>query len=329
MRREGKSLQVYRHNEIEGTLQAGCVLALGSFDALHIAHQQLIRDAVQYGQEYGLTSGIFLFEQRPEKVLHPQKDTESLYSSEQRIHILETMGVDFAYFAVFNETMRHMSARQFACMLKSTFDVRQICVGFHYRFGYQGEGDAQMLVKLGDELGFGVKVLEPVKLDGELVSSTRVRSFIRQGDVVRAARLLGRLYTLGGEVEMDRGVGRQMQLPTANLKVDNSLVTPANGVYSTFAYLDEQRYDSITNVGVRPTFGLHRLSIETHLLNFEGNLYGRQLRLEFVDRLRGEIRFASKEELASQIAKDIERARKSLKGKKGPTCDKKDWEKWK
>lgn len=311
-------MRVYRQGEGFQKPAGGCVLALGSFDALHLAHQQLIQTVVSFGRKQGLASGVYLFERRPEKVLAPERDTQSLYDNQERIHILETMGVDFAYFAKFDEAMRHMDARQFATMLISVFDVRQVCVGFHYRFGYRGEGDARTLIALGAELGFGVQVLEPIRLDGDLISSTRVRECIRAGEVRQAARLLGRPYTFCGEVEADRGVGRGMQIPTANLVPDPELVHPANGVYATFACVDENRYRSITNVGVRPTFGLHQLRVETHLLDYKGDLYGKRLRLEFIERLRGEIRFESKEALKAQIVSDMEKVREILR--ENPRC---------
>lgn len=314
-------MRVYRQGDAIENLEDGCVMALGSFDALHIAHRQLICYAAQYGQRYHIPSGVFLFERRPENLLFPLRDNRSLYGHEERVRILSEMGVDFAYFAAFDETMRHRSARQFAEMLKEQFRIRQLSVGFHYRFGYRGEGDAQLLIRLGEKLGFGVEVSPPICYGGELVSSTRVRTLIEAGEVAKAAQLLGRPYSVCGEVEPDRGIGRQMHLPTANLAVEDSLVELAHGVYATVAHVDGMIYPSVTNVGVRPTFGLDRLSIEAHMLDFDGDLYGRRVRLEFIARLRSEIRFASKEELMRQIAKDIAKTRILLCGKWTPDAD--------
>ena len=308
-------MRVYRQGDSIANLENGCVMALGSFDALHIAHRQLICYAARYGRAHKIPSGVFLFERRPENLLFPLRDNRSLYSSEERVRILSEMGVDFVYFASFDESMRRKSAREFAAMLKERFHVSRLSVGFHYRFGYRGEGDARLLASLGEELGFGVEVTPPVTYGGELVSSTRVRALVEAGEVAKAAQLLGRPYSVSGEVCSDRGVGRQMRLPTANLMIKEPLVELAHGVYATMAHVGGMTYPSVTNVGVRPTFGLDRLAIEAHMLDFDGNLYGKRVRLEFIARLRGEIRFASKEALMGQIAKDIDRTRILLCGK--------------
>ncbi len=290
----------------------GTVLALGSFDALHIAHRQLICDAVQYAKQNNLLSGVLLFDRRPECVIRPEELCASLYTNADKCKIIAEMGVGFVYFIKFDEAFRNMRAGEFAEMLKEKFHAVRLVVGEHYHFGRNAEGDAQTLKMLGGRLGFDVAVSRLMKVDQTLVSSTHIRMLLGQGDVGSAARFLGRYYAITGRVQADRGVGRQLNAPTANLIPDPSLVRLRFGVYATFVSLGGRRYRGVTNVGIRPTFSLGQYGIETHILDFDGDIYGQEITLEFVRRLRDEIRFESQEELAAQIAKDIRAAKDIL-----------------
>lgn len=285
------------------------MLALGSFDALHLAHQALIREAAVQAKKRHVRAGVYLFAARPECVIFPQKAHKSLYTNDDKAQIMETLGVDFLYFERFDQEFMQLDGFAFAKQLKERFDVLCVVIGFHYSFGFQGKGNAQKLQEYGKALGFDVVVLEPVTMQGTLISSTLVRAHVAEGEIEDANRLLGRPYTLRGAVVRDRGVGTKMGIPTANLAVDASLLLPKNGVYATYSNIGGKDYASVTNIGVRPTFSLDKVVVETHLLDFCGNLAGDTLTVSFLKRLRDEKKFDTKEELAEQIFSDIDEAK--------------------
>lgn len=314
IRKGRKVLQIYYDDDtLPESFKSGTVIALGDFDALHIAHRQLISCAVRYGQQRGLTSGVFLFDRRPGYITCPDQPPASLYTNADKEEIIAGMGAEFSYFATFSENFRRRSARDFAGLMKEKFFASCLVVGFDYRFGYNAEGDAGTLKELGLKLGFDVRIIEPVKIGQVLVSSTYIRSLITRGDVTEAARFLGRYYSISGKVMHDRGVGRRLSLPTANIVPDPSLIRPAYGVYATLVNVGEKRYIGVTNVGVRPTFSLSQYCIETHIPDFDLDLYDQNIKIEFVRRLRGEVKFESPEALTSQITKDIRAAKTLLK----------------
>ena len=301
-------MQVY--NRKTGFCKSGgCVLALGSFDALHIGHQALIREAVSQARRRGVRAGVHLFDGRPESVISEKEMYKTMYDSGGKAQIIEQFGADFAYFATFDEAFMRLSGDAFAKMLKDTFDVLCVVVGFHYTFGYKAAGTAETLKEYGKKYGFDVVVIEPVMQDGALVSSTLVRSCLESGNIARANRLLGRAYALRGEVVHDRGVGTGMGIPTANLSLPDSLLLPKQGVYATYSVIDGKAYAGVTNVGIRPTFSLSKVVVETHLLGFAGELSGDVLSVCFMAWLRPERKFNTKEELSRQIFSDMDKAR--------------------
>lgn len=287
----------------------GCVLALGSFDALHAAHMKLLHTAAEQAKKYNVRSGVHLFSKRIENVIFPGVKHKCIYENTERIAIIEDAGVDFAYFENFDEHYMKMGAYDFAKMLKDKFGAVCVVAGFHYTFGYMGEGSAEMLKRLGAGLGFDVVIVPPITLDGVLISSTQIRLCIQNGDIIKANRLLGRHYSLSGMVIPERGVGRSMGLPTANIKVGEDVLLPKNGVYAAYAYIDGKAYPGVTNVGTRPTFDLNTISVEVHIVGFDGDLYGQRLRICFLDRLRDEKKFLLKEDLRKQILSDIDKAK--------------------
>lgn len=288
----------------------GTCMALGSFDALHRAHMKLVSEAVEFAKKNNLDSGVFQFLERPEFVLRPEKEHKIVYVNEQKNRILENAGVDFAYFEKFDDEFMKMSCEQFVKMLKDKFDVRCVVAGFHYRFGYKGMGDCNTLKELGKKYGFDVIVVEAVKYSDVLVSSTHIRNLILQGNVKEANEFLGRNYSIYASVVHDRGVGGTvLKTPTANLKLDKRLVLPASGVYATYIEFENKKYASVTNVGIRPTFGLNTVSVESHILDFDGDLYNKKIELFFIDRIRDEIKFENSEKLQMQISSDIDKVK--------------------
>lgn len=283
------------------------VIALGSFDALHIAHMQLVGYAVDYAKKNNISSGVYMFERRPETVLMPDDDNLCILSNDSKCDILDSAGVDIVCFSNFGDIC-NMSARDFVMMLKDNFDISCVVVGFHYRFGYKAEGDVELLKTLGDELGFEVKVFDPIMIDDRIVSSTYIRSLVAKGDMHRALRFLGRPFFLLGDVIADRGFGSQIGFPTANISVQNDMALPAFGVYATKVYIDGIEHNGVTNVGIRPTFSLDMPTVETHILEFDGDIYGECIKVDFIAKIRGEKKFNTLNELQVQIFSDIDKA---------------------
>ena len=302
-------MQIY-NNHTSFNKQSGCVLALGSFDALHIAHQALIREAVAQARMRGVRAGVHMFDRRPETVLFPQKEFKSVYNNDDKAQIIERLGADFVYYETFDAAFMKLDSFAFARMLKEKLGVLCVVVGFHYTFGYGGVGTAEKLKEYGAMLGFDVVVLEPIKQDGVLVSSTLIRECLINGEITRVNRLLGRDYMLSSPVVRDRGVGTQMGIPTANLAVPDDILLPENGVYATYSRIDGRRYAGVTNIGVRPTFSLDKIAVETHILDFHGDIGGVNLQIYYLQHLRPEKKFDTKEELARQIFSDMDEARR-------------------
>ncbi len=289
----------------------GTVLALGSFDALHTAHQKIIKKAVSYGKENGLKSGVYQFLTQPCEILNPKEFVGNVYSNAQKEVILENLGVDFAYFEDFTKEFIRLSPEAFIRELKEKFDVKCVVVGFHYRFGYKGEGDSELLKELGKKCGFETIIVGPVKKDGTLISSTLVRSYILSGEIKKANAFLGREYSILAEVKKDRGVGTSvLNIATANLNLEKNLVLPENGVYLTKVIYNDKSYPAVTNVGTRPTFDLDEKTVETHILDFSEDIYGKKIEVLFLDQIRKEVKFQNSDQLKMQILSDIDKARK-------------------
>lgn len=285
------------------------VLALGSFESLSAAHMALFSRAKQQAAERGAQAGVYTFTGRPGALLFPQSDNRLIYTNEERVSILADCGMDFVCFEPFDLAFSQMEAEAFLRMLAERFHLVCAVAGFHYRFGRGAAGDAAMLQQLGEKIGFDTVIVEPVMQDGVLVSSTRIREQLLCGDVAAVARLLGRDYSITGRIAADRGVGTKMGIPTANLQLDKNRLLPKNGVYATYVMLDGVRYPSVTNIGIRPTFSLHTVTVETHILDFSGDLCGRTLTVYFLDRIRSEVKFDSREALVSQIHRDMASAK--------------------
>jgi riboflavin kinase/FMN adenylyltransferase len=289
----------------------GTVVALGNFDGLHIAHQRIVQSAVGYAKKHGLKSGVLLFDQHASEVTH-QKRVALITSNEEKIGMLSQMGVDFVYMKQFDKAFMKKTPEQFVQMLGQKLNVRAVCVGYDYTFGYRAEGTVAELQRLGKVYGFEVIVTDQIVLDGTIVGSTYIRTLLLEGDVVRAARFLGRRYTLSGEVEKGLQNGRKMGIQTANLAYDTSAVLPREGVYAATTEVKGIAYPSVVNVGANPTFSADKVTVESHILDFRGELYGTHLTITFLQRLRGDEKFPSVDALKAQIGRDIEAARKII-----------------
>jgi len=279
--------------------QKETLLTIGVFDGIHLGHQYLLRNLMQRAREEGLLSGVVTFDPHPQSVLHPHRQLPWLITLRNRIKMIEELGINLVALLSFTPELSQLSAREFTGLLKKYLRMRGLMVGPSSAFGKGREGNAEVLSSLGLEMGFSVETLPPFTIDGEIVSSTLIRQALAKGDMARVQKLMGRRFCLKR--------GQSLGFPTANLDVQAEQALPRNGVYATVTDVGGKQFASATNIGTRPTFKQDRKWVETHLINYEGNLYGREINIAFVQKLREELRFTSPEELRAQIAKDIQR----------------------
>ncbi len=289
------------------------VLALGTFDGLHLGHRQVIGGAVARARAIGGTAAAVTFEPHPLEVLRPSAEPVLLTTVEERLALFEQAGVDVAVVLPFGLEFSRIKAEVWLDeILLKALRAREIFVGSSYTFGHRREGTAPRLAEWGRAHDIPVHLIPAVLVSGEPVSSSRIRTALREGLVDEAARLLGRWYDLRSRVVTGSGRGRTIGFPTANLEIPPRKVLPARGVYATIADVGGRRYGSATNIGVRPTFGGTTLSVEAHLLEFQGGLAGETMTLSFVQQIRPERAFSGPEALARQISADVARVRELL-----------------
>lgn len=281
-------------------------LSIGVFDGVHRGHQMLIGRMVGEASLRGLTAGIVTFHPHPSSVVRPDVKVTYLESLERRVEMLRDLGTDFVSVLQFTSELQQVSAFDFSRLLVEEARMRLLVVGDDFRFGRGGEGDIGVLTEIGSELGFEV-IAVPLLDDGTTrVSSTRVRDALEVGDMESVSELLGHPFLLRGPVLHGDERGRQIGFPTLNIGVSADRWLPPNGVYVTRAFVGELEFDACTNIGVRPTFtGDQRLLVETHLLDFEGDLYGELVTIELVHRLRKERKFDGIDVLSEQIQNDL------------------------
>ncbi len=283
------------------------VLAIGNFDGIHLGHQAILQEAADRAAKSGSVATALTFEPAPRKILRPETAPKRLSTNEQRLEWFRVVGVEAAVVMPFTLELSKLSPQEFvAKILVEQLRVQLVLVGENFRFGHKQAGDAQLLRQLGTEHGFEVVTIPPVEAHGEVVSSTVIRREIADGDVTQAGRLLGRPFVLTGAIVGGTGTGRKFTFPTLNLRPDQELL-PATGVYITRTLLEgeTQSRRSVTNIGVRPTFNGSALTVETHLLDFSGEISAQRMELRFWKRLRPEKKFSGPEELRARIAKDI------------------------
>jgi riboflavin kinase/FMN adenylyltransferase len=286
------------------------VLAIGNFDGIHLGHQAILGEVIERAAKTGAVATALTFEPAPRKVLRPETAPKRLSTNEQRLEWFRAVGVQAAVVMPFTLELSKLSPQEFVQkILVSELRVRTLLVGENFRFGHKQAGDTHLLRELGKANGFDVVTIPPIKAHGEVVSSTMIRREIAEGDVTQAGRLLGRPFVLTGSIVSGTGIGSKFTFPTLNLRPDQELL-PASGVYITRTLLqgESKSRRSVTNIGVRPTFNGHTLSIETHLLDFGGNVTAKRIELRFWKRLRSEKKFSGPDELRAQIVKDISAA---------------------
>jgi riboflavin kinase/FMN adenylyltransferase len=280
------------------------VATVGNYDGVHLGHQAIIASAARDARERGVPCIVITFDPHPLTVVSPRRAPRLLLTRRQKLLALESAGAGGVLVLTFDARLAARSAVEFLDIeLGDRVPIAALHVGETFRFGRGREGDLDVLRRVGERRGFGVVGVPPVLLDGQVVSSSAVRECVQGGDVVAARRLLGRPFAVTGEVVRGAGRGRSLRFPTANVEVENEL-QPRRGVYVTQTAGLALKFPSVTNVGVRPTFGGDRVTVETHLIDADEDLYGERLEIRFLARLRDEMRFTSAAELADQIARD-------------------------
>ena len=292
----------------KANLNAPSFVTIGSYDGVHIGHQHLLKQMKGAAARAGCLAVMVTFHPRPQAVLAPDRPVTYLTMPDEKIALLEGLGLDLAAVLRFTRETAQTPAADFVAGLVTHLKMRQLWAGADFALGRNREGDIPRLRELGQTMGFEVAVVEPLVQAGEVVSSTRIRNLLAVGEIRQATALLGRYPSLVGRVTTGARRGRQLGFPTANLALMAERVIPADGVYAGFAWVNGRRYPAVTNIGVRPSFSETARTVEAHLLDFSGDLYGVDLRLEFVERLRPEKRFEALDALVTQIRADAERA---------------------
>lgn len=283
-------------------LNNGCTVALGNFDGVHIAHRMVLEQALSLAAEYNVRACAILFDIHPKSYL-TGTPLPKLLTYDQTKDLLLSLGFEVAEYK-FSDLCSLSAEEFFDEILIKKLGAKALCCGFNYSFGKGGAGSSSVLKELCQKSGTVLRVIPPVEINGETVSSTAVRNYIASGDVVSAAKMLGRNYTISGKVVKGDQRGRTWGFPTANQIIDESLVVPKYGVYETTAIIDDKKYKCITNIGIRPTYLSAYALAETNIPFYSGDLYGKDLEIELIRFIRPEIKFSSDAELIAQLKKD-------------------------
>jgi len=304
---------IYNLEKLEGPFK-NPVITIGNFDGVHKGHLVLFDTVKDRAKSINGESAVITFDPHPIKVMKPGNGPTLITSTKQKLELIEKSGVDVIFCLPFTRQFASIPARDFVQdILVDRIGIREVVVGYDYAFGYKREGDIKLLQEMGETIGFKVHVVEPIHLNSTLVSSTSIRKFIQEGVLQEAKRFLGRDYQISGTVisGKNRG-GRLLGFPTANIKLIDELI-PKRGVYAVTVDVDDETYYGVSNIGYNPTFGDNALSLETHILDFSGDLLEKTISINFIEHLRNEKTFQSVQELSDQIAKDIQRARESFR----------------
>ena len=301
---------IHSAQELETGTKRVC-LAIGFFDGVHLGHQQIIRQTLTDARQHEGVALVITFDNHPNTVVAPTRVPPLIYSLEKKLQTIESLGADALLLVHFDQPFSRQTGEEFIRTLAANLQhIGSVCVGTEFTFGNKRSGNVELLRSLGAQLNFAVHGVSAVSLDGQAVSSTRIRQAIKAGDLDSASQMLGRTYSLSGAVVKGDAVGHQLGFPTANIEA-SGLVLPPDGVYAAHVELQGCTYRAVLNLGYRPTLQspapVHR--VEAHLLDFSGDLYGKNLEITFVEKLRDEKKFGSLQELQDQIVKDVAHAR--------------------
>ena len=288
------------------------VLTLGNFDGVHLGHQRIFEELKEEARKIDGEAIVFTFDPHPLQILNPQRCPPLITPFKKKLMLMERSGIDVLIVATFDLGLANIMPEAFVKqILVDEIGAKKILVGYNYYFGKDRKGNVGMLIRLGEKFGFEVKVIEAMKVNDIPVSSSKIRELIQDGKMADAAQLLGRNYLLIGKVIWGADRGKQLGFPTANLEILNGLY-PKTGVYAVEVIMGDKTYPGVADVGYNPTFGQNPLSVEVHILNFSRDIYGEEIQLIFLERIRDEKAFKNPDSLARQIRKDIAVARKIL-----------------
>jgi riboflavin kinase/FMN adenylyltransferase len=307
-------MKVIRSAQALGPGSRKVCLAIGVFDGVHLGHQQIIRQTINDARQHEAIALIVTFDQHPNAIVAPDRVPPLIYSAPQKIRAIASLAADVLLEIPFDRDFSQQSGESFIRGLAHALGkIQSICVGADFVFGHKRSGNVNLLRQLGREMQFQVHGLAAVALDGQTVSSTRIREAIRAGDFDAASQMLGRAYSLAGKVVPGSQLGQTLGFPTANLDTTGMLLPP-NGVYAAHVRVGSNLFRSVVNIGIRPTIqtATPQPRVEVHLLDFSGDLYGQELELTLLEKLRPELKFPSIEALREQIARDIAAARHSF-----------------
>jgi riboflavin kinase / FMN adenylyltransferase len=288
------------------------VVALGVFDGVHRGHRAILDTAVARARRAAATPVAFTFDRHPAELLQPDRAPLPITTLDERLVLIAEAGIAVTTVVPFTEALARMEPEAFVTeILGTTLGAREVVVGFNHRFGRGARGDAGLLREVGTRIGLHAEIVEPMDVDGAPVSSSAIRAALQRGDLVVATRMLGRPYFLAGEVVEGSRRGRTIGFPTANVRSERPVLIPP-GVYACWLLAGNARHGAVLNAGVRPTFGETVFTLEAHVLDFAGDLYGRRVRLDLVERLREERKFSGADALVAQITADVADARRAL-----------------
>ncbi len=288
------------------------LLTIGVFDGVHLGHKYLISKLLEQAEQRHLLSGVVTFYQQPGELLLPRTKLPFLTDIDKRIGLLKNEGVDVVVPLSFTAELSQLGARQFVGLLQKYLHMRGLVVSSDFALGKGREGDTDTLKKLGKDMNFSVDVVPPLRINREVVSSTAVRKALAAGDMKKVSELAGRAFSLQGKVVTGAGRGEGLGFPTANLDLSSAYAVPPDGVYAGLAYIDGKTYQSMVNIGKCPTFGGCERTVEAYIVDYHGDLYGRELKVDFIARLRGEKKFDTVEELKKQMADDVRQGKTLL-----------------
>ena len=281
-------------------------VALGSFDGLHLGHLSLIRKAISLAKEHEGNSMVFTYKNHPLSIIKPEVAPKLIMDLQSKLDCLKNENVDIVAIRTFTKEFMQMSPEEFIRVLSVDYNVKGIIVGFNFRFGHKNEGDIELLERLKEKYGYEVWVIGPFKYKGEVISSTQIRKKILEGKVNEATSMLSRPYSIRGKVKHGKKLGRTIGFPTANLEFAEKMIIPKVGVYYTNVIWDNKIFKGITSVGYNPTVNGQDLTIETYILDFDKEIYGHEIEILFLDRIRDEKKFDSLEALVENIKRDKE-----------------------
>ena len=280
-------------------------LALGNFDGVHIGHQKLILSMIETADKTELRPSMMIFENHTKSFVF-KNGPRLINSNSQKNKFLEKLGVKTLYTMRFDDEVMTLSPRDFvSTLLYEKLNCRAITVGPDYRFGHKAKGDVEQLLALSKELGIDTQIIQPVYHNDILVSSTRIREHLTDGEIIEANKLLGRPFAIIGEVIHGKGLGKKLGVPTANIRPKDKYVIPKKGIYMTYTVIEGKSYPSATNIGVNPTFDEVDLKIENHIIGFDKQIYGKEIEIFFLEYVRPEKKFDSIEELKKRMLEDI------------------------